>query len=79
MVHFISVTSTVRVGLQVVAEWVYGCAHRRTSFPMTLPVNTLVGTVQTTRRETRIVCLECGRNFTYDWTTMRASRAGRRR
>jgi DNA-directed RNA polymerase subunit RPC12/RpoP len=45
-----------------VADWLYGCTHRKTTFPMTL------------QSDTYIVCLECGRHFAYDWTTMRIAK-----
>jgi len=41
------------------ADWLCGCAHRRTTFPLTLPA---IGTY--------IVCLDCGRPFAYDWSKM---------
>ena len=36
-----------------------GCSHRNTSFPFTL------------KKRTYIVCLDCGREFSYDWRNMR--------
>ena len=49
----------MRTGMNLLADWLRGCAHRKTTFPMTL------------QSHTYIVCLECGRRFAYDWTTMR--------
>ena len=43
-------------------EWLLGCSHRRTTFPLT-PAGTT---------RTYIACLDCGREFYYDWRTMRA-------
>jgi hypothetical protein len=64
--HLINgVMDTARVRLADMADRLYGCAHRGTTFPMTLPAS-----------GTYIVCLECGRHFAYDWTAMRAT--GRR-
>lgn len=37
----------------------FGCAHERTTFPLTLP-----------GRPTYVVCLGCGREFAYDWQKM---------
>jgi hypothetical protein len=42
-------------------DWLRGCAHRRTTFPITL------------QSETYIACLECGRHLPYDWTAMRVT------
>ncbi len=53
------------------ADWLFGCSHRRTTFPITLPASVGVNGQQSTRSETYIACLECGRHFAYDWTTMR--------
>jgi hypothetical protein len=46
------------------ADALYGCAHRRTGFPITVAQ-------QAGQPETYIVCLECGRHLVYDWTKMR--------
>ena len=37
-----------------------GCSHRRTTFPITL----------VRQRGPYVVCLDCGREFTYSWATM---------
>ena len=49
-----------------------GCAHRRTTFPITpsrksgrLPLSGAA------RRGTYVVCLDCGKEFGYDWAEMR--------
>jgi hypothetical protein len=65
------VASAFRVRLEGLADWVYGCTHRRTSFPLTLRAGVSVEGPQSTRSETYIVCLECGRHIAYDWSTMR--------
>jgi hypothetical protein len=62
---FNTVVYMARVRLANLADRLCGCAHRRTTFPMTLPAS-----------GTYIVCLGCGRHFAYDWTAMRAT--GRR-
>ena len=57
------------------ADWLQGCAHRRKSFPMT---PRLVGSrdgTPSTQQETYVVCLDCGRRFVYDWSTMQIKRA----
>ena len=48
-----------------VANWarsLWGCAHRRTSFPITIG--------EGAESETYVVCTLCGQRFAYDWTTM---------
>jgi len=62
--------SVFHMRLLGLANWLYGCSHRRTTFPMTLRASA-------GGAETYIVCLECGRHFAYDWTNMRVA-AGQR-
>lgn len=45
----------------------FRCQHRKTTFPLT-PVRKKN---DTGAAETYVVCLECGRQFTYDWDNMR--------
>jgi RNase P subunit RPR2 len=73
MDRFNVVANTVRVRLAGLAERLY-CAHRRTTFPMTLRASVSVGGRQSAQSETYMACLECGRHFAYDWTTMRIAR-----
>ena len=55
----------------IVADWLYGCSHRRTTFPITLRPDPDKNGQQSMRTETYIVCLQCGRHLAYDWTAMR--------
>lgn len=68
------VASAFRMRLECLADWLYGCAHHRTSLPVTLRTGVSVEGRQSTQSETYIVCLECGRHISYDWSTMRAGR-----
>jgi hypothetical protein len=43
---------------------VFGCAHHRTTFPLT------PGRKNGTSR-TYVVCLDCGQEFAYSWANMR--------
>jgi hypothetical protein len=43
----------------------FGCAHKRTTFPLTPARKTGSGPAQT-----YVVCLDCGKQFTYDWKSM---------
>jgi len=49
-----------------------GCSHRRTTFPITparkAGFSAAPGGV---RHGTYVVCLDCGKEFGYDWTEMR--------
>ena len=38
----------------------WGCQHKRTTFPITTP-----------KRPTYVVCLDCGKEFSYDWAQMK--------
>ncbi len=57
---------------------VFGCAHKRTSFPVT-PSKTSSRGLQLaadgSRRGTYIVCLDCGQEFDYNWSAMRPGHA----
>ena len=44
----------------------FGCRHRRMTFPQT----EMAGR-RPTSGSTHVTCLECGKEFPYDWATMR--------
>ena len=46
----------------------FGCTHRRTTFPLTPAKKIGKGN---TRNNTYVVCLDCGREFDYNWQEMR--------
>jgi len=50
----------------------FGCSHRRTTFPQT-PARKggAYASSATKRNGTYVVCLDCGQEFAYDWTSMR--------
>ena len=50
---------------------VFGCNHRRTTFPMTPVRKKSAGGQAETPADTYVVCLECGKQFVYDWENMR--------
>jgi hypothetical protein len=59
--------------LNSILETLFGCSHRTTSFPLT-PARRMVGQSASScgnRHATYIVCLDCGKEFGYDWNTMR--------
>ena len=54
-------------------DFVFGCSHKRCSFPMSTrgakrrsPAAYLTGTY--------VVCLDCGKEFPYDWKAMKVVR-----
>jgi hypothetical protein len=48
----------------------FRCAHRRTTFPLT-PARKAGFSASNPRHATYVVCLDCGKEFGYDWSEMR--------
>ena len=48
---------------------IFGCAHTRTTFPLTPSRRSKLP--EGARRGTYIVCLDCGKEFDYNWKEMR--------
>jgi len=68
--------------LQSLLNTLFGCTHQRTTFPMTPARRNGYQAPGATRNGTYIVCLDCGKEFAYDWNQMRVgvtlpSRTGR--
>jgi hypothetical protein len=59
----------LRRRLVKLGEHLWGCPHKKTSFPITLTTGATP--------ETYVVCIQCGRRFPYDWKSM--SEGGRAR
>lgn len=74
MKRFRSVANEVGVRVAGFLGWLCGCAHRRTTFPITLRAGAGGRARQSTQTETYIACLDCGRHFPYDWTTMQTAK-----
>lgn len=51
---------------------VFGCRHARYSFPLTIRANSHRA-ANASRIGTYVVCLDCGREFAYDWQQMRVA------
>jgi hypothetical protein len=51
--------------MRSVLEFLFRCQHRRTTFPLTRGKRSSSGS------GTYIVCLDCGREFPYNWQEMR--------
>ena len=60
--------------LRFVLNFLFGCSHQRTTFPLT-PVRRSSGhpIPHSARFGTYVVCLDCGKELTYDWDEMRVS------
>ncbi len=59
-------------------ELVFGCWHRKLSFPISMPRGQRRSPAA---RETGtyVVCLNCGKEFAYDWDEMRVLAPGEHR
>jgi len=53
--------------LQSLLNTFFGCSHQRTKFPQT-PARKAPGVM---RNGTYVVCLDCGKEFAYNWDKMR--------
>jgi hypothetical protein len=51
--------------LHLIFNSLFGCAHQRTTFPIT------PGKKAAVRSGPYVACLECGKEFAYDWKQMR--------
>jgi hypothetical protein len=50
--------------VQSILDALFGCSHQRTTFPLT------AGRKNAASR-TYVVCLDCGKEFPYNWADMR--------
>jgi hypothetical protein len=57
--------------LQSVLNVFFGCGHQRTTFPITPGHRTGGTSPAPTTSATYVVCLDCGKEFAYDWKAMR--------
>ena len=61
---------------QSLIDSLFGCSHQRTTFPITRGRKSLgphAGAAACNR--TYVVCLECGKEFDYDWRSMQVGQA----
>jgi len=58
--------------LHSMMDALFGCGHHRTTFPIS-PRRKFAGAtpISTSRSDTYVACLDCGKEFAYDWKTMR--------
>ncbi len=52
-------------------DLLFGCAHKRCSFPMTVRGKLRRNSAAASVTGTYVVCLDCGKEFPYDWNEMR--------
>ena len=58
--------------LHSIFDSLFGCAHQRTTFPITLSKKTAgISATNALRNGTYVACLDCGKEFAYDWKAMR--------
>jgi hypothetical protein len=63
-------TGKIHRMLDAVFNLLFHCSHRHLTRPFTP-----LGVQGVPRRETYVVCLDCTRQFAYDWTAMRVGKA----
>jgi hypothetical protein len=56
-------------------DLLFSCKHRRTTFPFTPVKRKTAGTQGEFPAETYVVCLDCGKQFAYDWESMQLGKA----
>ena len=52
-------------------DLVFGCWHQRCSFPITVHGKLRRSGAPASATGTYVVCLDCGREFAYDWSEMK--------
>ena len=57
--------------LQSLLNSLFGCSHQRTTFPLTPGRKNSYPTAVATQHGTYVVCLDCGKEFAYNWDEMR--------
>jgi hypothetical protein len=58
-----------------VFESLFGCSHRKTTFPITRGRKSSGVSATATTNRTYVVCLDCGKEFAYDWKSMSVGEA----
>jgi hypothetical protein len=56
--------------LHTVFASLFGCGHRRTTFPITRGRKFPGAQATTAPNRTYVACLDCGKEFAYDWKSM---------
>ena len=55
-------------------DLLFGCSHQRCSFPITVKSKPRLSSVASVTG-TYVVCLDCGKEFPYDWKEMKMVRS----
>lgn len=55
----------------------FGCAHRRCTFPITAKKPGSAPSGGESSKTTYVVCLDCGKEFPYDWQQMKLVASGK--
>ena len=63
--------------LNLVLNAFFGCSHRRVTFPLTpgRKATSFSSAAVTPRHGMYVVCLDCGKEFAYNWEEMRIGEA----
>lgn len=62
-------TNYLKESVSKIVDVLFGCRHRKYSFPITLKPCGLLKAERPS--STYVVCLDCGKKLPYDWTEMR--------
>ena len=58
--------------LHAIFDSLFGCSHQRTTFPITPGrKNAGFSAKAATGSDTYVACLDCGKEFAYDWQSMK--------
>jgi hypothetical protein len=57
--------------LQSLLNSLFGCSHQRTTFPLTPGRKNASPAAVPSHHGTYVVCLDCGKEFAYNWEKMR--------
>ncbi len=60
--------------LSKIMDAMFGCRHARYSFPITIRAGSRRASTAP-RTGTYVACLDCGREFRYDWQEMKITRS----
>jgi hypothetical protein len=66
-----SIVASIEKGPMSLFDLVFGCRHKRCSFPITVRGKLLCPNPAASVTGTYVVCLDCGREFPYDWSQMK--------
>ena len=56
--------------IQSILNSIFGCSHQRKTFPLT-PARKSMAFPTPSATRTYVVCLDCGKEFAYNWQEMR--------